>query len=1130
MSYDSVALGIAASPGASPRGDQRPRECFYYTLVFAAAPTTHLARQQPRVSFREACKLLRGVTAGGAARETRAVEELRAAWEIKFRSGAPQSQDTVPFSSLQELVRDVVLARFSALSGMTLRSSIESQGGRRLLLSFRPSPELLRATAERLRVRVPASSALELQSRDDGKLWSQAEAQEELYRLFLAGKIAAEDAQVFECEDSGMWSRRIRALQRRTTTPSAVGGSEHTVYLPFRNLVALQYVYRQIDGDGDGDANGSTLSPFRVVDKIRLTKALVDAEFDCDALVERGLLVHHLCAHSHHANDVETSLDVLQARWGALPSPWSLVRGLFRRSDDAADPLVHVSNYFGEQLALDVWLTVYCADFAFTSFHARALQTLIALALLLTVVAAQTSRSREAQALFCLATCGFLGVFVRKWELHEARLASEWAGSTPSGDASVVSPLLQLPRPQFRGQLRRSPVTLHLEPSTSLGRQLALRLASTLVLVLVAVQLGASYAMLVASNRFQELADEASWRLNVALGVVALATKCAAPHLARCSRALSNWENHRLQRDYDTQLTFKFAVLQSVNCFGALWGLAFLRPWRCSVGDCRVSQGVSSHDQAARLLLVLLTLDVALALWDLRTAVWRRLRPDSRASMSMEAKARAQQGLDRSGRGATSPTTALLASSPSATPPVATGIEAELALAPYDGVLFDYAQVVIPLGFVAWFAPLAPLPSCVLAWLVAVLQIRVDSHRLCYDTQRPFPTQEFSLGAWLGYLHVLRLGGVLHTAAFALLGLLRSSGEAEDQQTVERRVVAVGALFALVGWMAYALKDSHDFAEERRLLTSRFRQAALESRYLGHLGTHLAAGAKAALPAGRVFLNGVPRYVVTGNKSEEDTAEELREQWRHQQLQFLELEKRVTELREGGGEAKGVGILHVEVQGVSLLPLASSVHSVVQLCVQSGSDSTSLKASKASKAWEGQVANTSVKKSRSPLWHESFELPVTTIEDMLTLRVCDGSQMVATIQQRRVFGRAQLAVNDVILRTGSSASSAPMASPPSAVLTRSRVLSSSSSSDSDEVQQSAAPSVVEVAMATYELPLELSEALRQSELARHAPPRLALRCGISLHELGALLVQQRRLREKMALLRGQEAQLSTWEA
>ncbi|KAG1702337.1 hypothetical protein DVH05_010126 [Phytophthora capsici] len=68
-------------------------------------------------------------------------------------------------------------------------------------------------------------------------------------------------------------------------------------------------------------------------------------------------------------------------------------------------------------------------------------------------------------------------------------------------------------------------------------------------------------------------------------------------------------------------------------------------------------------------------------------------------------------------------------------------------------------------------------------------------------------------------------------------------------------------------------------------------------------------------------------------------------------------------------------------------------------------------------------------------------------------------------------------------------------------------------------------------MATYELPLELPESLRrtkQSELAKHGPPRLALRCGIRLNVLGSQLVQLRRLREKAALLRSQELQLSHW--
>ncbi|GMF19839.1 unnamed protein product [Phytophthora lilii] len=983
----------------------------------------------------------------------------------------------IPFSALQELMRDVIIAR------------------------FRPSPALLRATAERLKVRVPASVALELgDGKKEAKLWGQAEAQEEIYRLFLAGKITAEDAQVFEYEDSGMWSRRLHALQHLSTMKVGTHAEEDPVYLPFRDLGALSYVYRQIDdeGDGGGDTNGSTLSPFRVVDKIRLTKELIDAEFDCDALVERGLLEHHLCPHTYKTTDVDTSLDVLRVQWGALPSPWGVVCDLFqwfRNSGPTADPLVHVRNYFGEQLAL-------------------------------------------------------------------------------------LNPLLQLPRPQFRGKMRRSPVTLRMEPYSPVGRSLARRLLSSMVLVAVMLELGASNAMVVSSNRFQTLTTETSGRFNVALAVIALISKCATPHLARCSRALTNWENHRLQRDYDSQLTFKFAVLQSANCFGALWGLAFLRPLRCRLGDCKLPKhgtvNISSHDQAARMLLIMLGLDVALALWGLRWAVWRMICGTvSGRNRVVESVTIAFPNVERVQGELIGPTATLLA------PATDLSIETELALPPYEGVLFDYAQVLVPLGYVAWFAPLAPLSSCVLAWLVAALQIRVDAHSLCYETQRPFPIQALSLGSWLGYLHVLRVGAVLHSTVFMLIILLDANDVNLDNKTFEQRVVGMGALFTFVGWVAYSLKDHQDFAEERRLMTLRVRQAALESKFLGHLGTHLAASAKAALSAGRVFLNGVPRYVVTGDKGEQDAAEELRDQWRQQQMQMLALEKRIAELRDSEDDATGVGTLFVEVQGVSLLPIASPIHSFVQFCVQSGTAGTSSGGSRGDsmsmKSLEGsqsatkgpggsatpalptQTANTSVsKKSRSPLWHESFELPVTALGDILALRVCDGSPMLSTVRQRRVLGRAQLGIEDVITRTSSSALPSvpvPTMGLPATVgsvkeAKPAKPVSPSASSSSGEESEagdisSPRPSIpkrrsssfrpslrtVEVPMATYELPLELPESLRrtkQAELAKHGPPRLALRCGVRLNELGALLVQQRRLREKLTVLRSQEVQLSSW--
>ncbi|KAK1947609.1 Anoctamin-7 [Phytophthora citrophthora] len=1546
MSYDSVAVGIVASPGASPRGEH-VNECFYYTLVFPAPST----QEMPRINYSEICEMLRGVTAGGPAREARAIGELRRAWETKFRSGPPMGQDMIPFSTLQELMRDVVIARFSALAGMTIRAETGSQDDGQVLLSFRPSLALLRATADRLKMRVPISSALEVGPKDnnnmDEKLWGQSEAQEKLYLLFLEGKIAAEDAQIFDYEDSGMWSRRLCALKRFSV--GSMKAEEEVGYLPFRDLSALRYVYRQIDDEGDGgsDIDGSTFSPFRVVDKIRLTKALIDAEFDCDALLERGLLEHHLCPHTYITTDVDTCLSVLRAQWHALSGPWRDLSQCFRRSEPTTDPLIHVRNYFGEQIAL---------YFAFASFHATALKTLGILALILALmswdqetmifgmskdgtevirtkhnhrlwtfdvhniggakvnskktaavkkrvltnfavtdgvedldcdvdsvredsnvdmvsvaeseeldaeraaqwnemvqnsvlptfegapssmpsskladgdqqvwqgmlencsmpdyelalvqtqegedeastedheneaenrdhdsdfddtqvksdddddasasehdycefdgdndfadgefvdfkhedvashvtdlvsvsedeegdengcdflfdpsdereaewnsnltdevddpprqsaqnpvrddvlgfpqqmlvgkvhprdeevrrtqdrkrtkvsaqrvmaarrtglreiaereppdiafVVGQLSRyvqnptqqhigaakrvlryligtktlgivysrektgkqkpelvvdgycdsdwgndpdtrksitgftsPKEAEAVFCLCSCAFLGIYVRKWELQEARLAARWSGGTPKDGNNAVNPLLQLPRPQFRGKMRRSPVTLRLEPYSSAGQDITRRVASALMLVALTLQLGASNAVLVASNRFQALASETSSRFNVALCVVALITKCAIPHLARCSQALTNWENHRLQRDYDSQLTFKFAVLQSANSFGALWGLAFLRPLRCKLGQCQYPEhsgvSISSHDQASRMLVILLGLDVAIALWGLRWAVWRfiwRTWNDWRQVLT-EMVTRRYRMVGREQGGATGSTITLLKSAT----PVGLSIESDLALAPYEGVLFDYAQVLIPLGFVAWFAPLAPLSSCVLAWIVAALQIHADAHSLCYDTQRPFPVQALSLGSWLGYLHVLRVGAVLHSTIFMLMIFVDTTAADLDNKTFEQRVVTLGGLFTLVGWAAYALKSHQDLTDERRLKLLKARQAALESKYLGHLGTHLAASAKASLPRGRDFYSGVPRYVVIGDKGEEDAADEIREQREKLEDEMKKLEKNIKELRDSADSAPSVGDLHVNVQGVSLLPIASPIQSLVQLCVQSGTTGTGSSLMAGKKRGGGYtstsstlVENTSVsKKSRSPLWHEPFVLPVTALGDVLALRLCDGGPLASTKQ--RVLGRAQLSIEDVISRT-SNIAQPTIAELPAATSEmkpdKPMPSESSSSSSSDEAGDitSLRPSVpkrrsssfkpssrtLEPPMAAYELQLELPESLRrtkQSELAKHGPPRLALRCGVRLSILGLRLVQLRRLREKLALLRSQEIQLSNW--
>lgn len=363
------AIGIL-SPVASPR--QRESD-YYYTIVF---PNTRAALLDlsDRVSFAEAVALLQLVTPGGKEREQQAELEFRRAWVHKFRCTPPENSDTVPFLLFQELMREVIVQRFDAMPELFVKTSApreDDDNQAPLLLSFRPSRALLADMADRMHMSVAVMPEIHPDSQywaggtDDHKRsdreheqWTKPAAQEELYRLFLAGKIPTEEATLFDAdhdrEDQRMWSRRIHALQRFSDPEVAKAVERNsqapTMYLPFRQRASLRYLYRQIDGAGAM----TEVTPFRVVDKIRLTKAIIDAQFDCSALVQRNVLLHHCCAHTHHTDAIDTSIDVLRVQWGSLLSPWRLYRqGLTSLSQLLHyQPIAHVRNYFGEEIAL----------------------------------------------------------------------------------------------------------------------------------------------------------------------------------------------------------------------------------------------------------------------------------------------------------------------------------------------------------------------------------------------------------------------------------------------------------------------------------------------------------------------------------------------------------------------------------------------------------------------------------------------------------------------------------------------------------------------------------------------------------------------------------------------------------
>jgi len=107
-------------------------------------------------------------------------------------------------------------------------------------------------------------------------------------------------------------------------------------------------------------------------------------------------------------------------------------------------------------------------------------------------------------------------------------------------------------------------------------------------------------------------------------------------------------------------------------------------------------------------------------------------------------------------------------------------LDNEIELDEYEGVLFDYAQVAVTFGYIAWFASACP-GSSIVAFCIAIVQIRVDAYKLCYLTQRPFPLPADSIGGWYIYLKILARGSVVVNAMNVIvIRALASQAEMAD--------------------------------------------------------------------------------------------------------------------------------------------------------------------------------------------------------------------------------------------------------------------------------------------------------------------------------------------------------------
>jgi hypothetical protein len=280
------------------------------------------------------------------------------------------------------------------------------------------------------------------------------------------------------------------------------------------------------------------------------------------------------------------------------------------------------------------------------------------------------------------------------------------------------------------------------------------------------------------------------------------------------------------------------AFLQTVNCYGILAYTSSLKPFFHGCGG-----NFTCQEEATSLLFAMLLVDLLLSVLELRNAFFELV---SSAFYRMVSRRR--------------PTYHLLARDQ---------VNKEYVLDEYEGVLFDYAQVVISFGYVTWFGALHPLVT-LMAWSIVVIQIRTDAFKLSYSTQRPFPLEQKSIGSWIIYLQFLSLGSLIHNAAIATLWYSAASAKPnavhdillmkvksdEELFQIEVKGLVVFCVFAIL-WFLFGVLDRQDRDRLKALNAHHKRQRFLENKYLNSI-EKISENVIAALPSGGVFLNGKP--------------------------------------------------------------------------------------------------------------------------------------------------------------------------------------------------------------------------------------------------------------------------------
>lgn len=278
---------------------------------------------------------------------------------------------------------------------------------------------------------------------------------------------------------------------------------------------------------------------------------------------------------------------------------------------------------------------------------------------------------------------------------------------------------------------------------------------------------------------------------------------------------LTDNENWKTETQYEDAAIAKEFSFKIVNAYFACFFVAFVQnnvkvfgeDMHCPMWNCMSELTMT----LATIFVVQLTVQQAMEvgqpyikqLWkDLKTNREKGIRRASAMAFSDSQKNLMEQGLTEA---------------PNSSRPGQMSEEEAQALMPdYPGVIDDYAEMIIQLGYVNLFAAAFPL-TATLALINNLAEIRIDAYKLLMLTKRPPYKCAQDIGMWQSMMEVLSTCSILTNCAlvgFVSHGLLFYFPDISSSERVWITILCEHCLLLFKALLETQLQDAPDEARE----------------------------------------------------------------------------------------------------------------------------------------------------------------------------------------------------------------------------------------------------------------------------------------------------------------------------